>query len=107
MPLAFFTALRYWKVGLGVMLLLALAVQTVRLDRAHSTIKVRDAQINLRDAAIARLQDESRQRTERGKQAVEASKHVVERIREQREIIRNTPPSPDCKTPASVMEAEL
>ena len=107
MWLHFLAALRYWKVGIGVMLLLALAVQTVRLDRAQSTIKVRNAQIDLRDAAIARLIEEGRQRTERGKQAVEAAKPVVERIREQRERIKATTALPECRTPESVLGADL
>lgn len=102
--MTYLTILRHWKlVGLGL-LALALAMQTVRLSRAHDALE-RCQAARVADRIVAERESrEQRQTTERNviiyRDRVKQGKTIAERI-------EAAPVEGNCRTPGAVMGADL
>ena len=100
-------AARYWKAGLFALLLLALAIQTVRLG--HRANQLEAERVNLREVraelkAISDKRNEQKRETEkRIEQADKGNRDADQRARE----IEEAPLPGDCATPPQVMGADL
>lgn len=100
------TILRYWKfIGLGLICLL-LAVQTVRLNRAHDQIEKRDVRINELVGELKRISDA---KNEQEIITVEMIKEVekIRRVGEKEaKRIETAPTEPGCTTPDIIMQSD-
>lgn len=98
-------ARKYWKLAALGLLLLALAVQTVRLGNAHNQIEKRDIRINELRAELKSISDA---RNEQKIVTVERIKEVVKlrRVAEKEaERIETAPLPGNCSTPKEIMES--
>ena len=112
MPLPFaipamISGFKHWKLlGLGL-ILLALAVQTLRLDSAQERAKRFKAE---RDAARAELvaistaKDEQKTETGRNIEKARSGESDARRVSDR---IRNAPVSGKCETPKEILQADL
>ena len=107
MPAFALSALRYWKlIGIGV-LLLAVAVQTVRLSAANN--RADRIQINLNEARaeLKAISDRKNEQAETTKGNIEQAERIGRDADKVAERIEQAPVEPDCKTPESIMGADL
>ena len=99
--------LKYWRVGLFGLLLLALAVQTVRVS--HERKRADRILVNLNEARAelkAISEAKNRQKAETSKRIEQADKGNRDADRVAREI-EEAPVAPNCETPPQVMGADL
>ncbi len=106
-PAALSGALRHWKLAGLALLLLAIAVQTVRHQRAVN--RAERAEFNLREARaelvrISTAKDEQGKATERN---IEKARDGESEARRVSDRIRNAPVSGKCETPAEILQAEI
>lgn len=101
--MTFALILRYWKLALCGIALIALGVQTIRVERAHTTIAKLEGRNKALQADLDRLVAESKRRTETGKRAVEADKPKAAERAKARTIIQYR--ESECETPPDIIEA--
>lgn len=89
--------------GLALVLLLAVGVQTIRVERAHTTIAKLTGENKALRGDIDRLKRESDARKATGKRAVEADKPKAEQRARARTIIQYR--ESECATPPDIIEA--
>ena len=101
--MTFALILRHWKLALAGVLLIAVGVQTIRVERAHTTIAKLKGENKALQADLDRLVAESAARKATGKRAVEADKPKAEQRAKARTIIQYR--ESECETPPDIIEA--
>lgn len=105
--------LRYWKLALCGLLLIALAVQTWRLGNAKERIEDQRnelatcrAERAVQDAAIEAMGHEAERQRVAYSEALRRGNETIREAQRQAGRVQRTPPN-GCATPSSVMEAPL
>lgn len=95
--------MRYWKLAGMAVLLIALGVQSFRLDRAQGKLDKARTENTRLSLIIDNLADESDRRKAEGKRAIEADRPKADQRAKARTIIIREPG--ECKTAPDIAEA--
>ena len=100
-------AQKYWKlIGLGL-LLMALAVQSVRLGNAKNEVervKIANNELRAELKAISDAKNEQKAETSKRIEQSEKQRHISDKIARR---IEAAPTAPNCATPPEIMGADL